>query len=271
MEHPEADIAVITVAYDNLHEEYLTSLARAIQNTKCNIRVVIVDNASRNQRISEMVEQHLPSAQVLLRDGNHGMGRSTNFGAAHADAKYYFILNPDTRLNDPDIFNKLIEHMSANPTIGILAPRISNFDGTRQDTCRRFPAWYHPFLMRTSAGSSSWGSLYVRNHLMHDFDQSSEKHVDWVQGSAMLIPRDTWRTLGGFDDRFWMYFEDIDLCRRAWQLGRAVVYAPHVTLQHAFGRASARIQNPVKNIVQSKMTRAHVSSWVKYLLKWNFT
>lgn len=271
MEHPEVDIAVITVAYDNLHEEYLTSLASAIKNSTHNVHVVIVDNASRTQRVTEMVEQHLPSAQVVLRDGNHGMGRSTNFGAAQTNAKYYFVLNPDTRLNDPDIFNKLVEHMSANPTIGILAPKISNFDGSRQDTCRRFPLWYHPLLLRTPAGNSTWGSKYVRNHMMHDFDQASVKLVDWVQGSAMFIPRNVWTDLGGFDHRFWMYFEDIDLCRRVWQSGHTVCYVPHVTVQHAFGRASAKIQNPLLNLMRSKAARAHATSWMKYFLKWGVT
>jgi len=268
MDAPEFDIAVITVAYDNLDEGYLTSLAQAIATTRHRIHVVLVDNASPTQRLPELVERHLPSAELILRDGNHGMGRSTNFGAERANAKFFFILNPDTRLTDPDIFDKLVTYMTTHPSTGIAAPRIQNFDGSRQDTCRRFPAWYHPIPMRTPVGNSGWGSSYVRRYLMHDFDQASDRHVDWVQGSAMFIPADVWRELGGFDDRFWMYFEDIDLCRRVWRSGRSVAYVPHVTLLHAFGRASAKIQNPVLNILRSKMTRAHVSSWWKYLWKW---
>jgi N-acetylglucosaminyl-diphospho-decaprenol L-rhamnosyltransferase len=265
-----ADVAIITVSYNNLHEDYLTSLAEALKRTQKNVHVVIVDNASPTQNAGELVSRHLPSAQFIRRDENHGMGRSTNFGASHVDADYYFILNPDTRLTDPDLIDKLVAAAESRPDVGILAPRIFNFDGTRQDTCRRFPTWYQPFVQRTPLGKTSWGSAYAKQFLMHDFDQTEERPVEWVQGSAMFIPKKVWNTIQGFDDRYWLYFEDIDLCRSCWDAGYKVVYTPHLTLQHAFGRASAKIQNPILNLIKTPATRAHLASWLKYLWKWRF-
>ncbi|MFZ2804211.1 MAG: glycosyltransferase family 2 protein [Patescibacteria group bacterium] len=265
-----ADICVVTVTYNNLHEECLSSLAEALRHTQKNVRVVVVDNASPTQKADEMVARLLPQATYIRREENHGMGRSTNFGAQQVDANYYFILNPDTRLTDPDILDKLIQYIESHPDVGIVAPRISNFDGSRQDTCRRFPTWYQPLVQRSALGSTNWGKNYTKYFLMHDFDQSTERPVDWVQGSAMFLPNNVWKDLGGFDDRFWLYFEDIDLCRRAWHSGMKVVYAPHLTLQHAYGRASAKIKNPVLNILKTRATRAHIASWAKYMWKWKF-
>lgn len=269
-ESTKADIAIITVSYNNLHEDYLTSLAESLKHTQKNVRIVIVDNASPTQNAHEMIQRHLPQATFIRRDENHGMGRSTNFGTQQIDADYYFILNPDTRLTDPDMIDKLVQYAESHPDVGIIAPRIFNFDGTRQDTCRRFPSWYQPFVQRTPLGQTTWGQTYAKHFLMHDFDQTTERHVEWVQGSAMFIPKKIWDLLGGFDDRYWLYFEDIDLCRSCWEAGYKVVYAPHLTLQHAFGRASAKIKNPFLNIIKTRATRAHLASWMKYLWKWRF-
>lgn len=265
-----ADICVVTVSYNNLHEDCLTSLAEAMRHTQKNVQVVVIDNASPTQKTDEMVSRLLPQARFIRREENHGMGRSTNFGTQQVEADYYFILNPDTRLTDPDILEKLVSYMESHPDVGIVAPRIFNFDGTRQDTCRRFPAWYQPLVQRTAIGATAWGRSYAKHFLMHDFDQSTERPVEWVQGSAMFVSGKTWKNLGGFDDRFWLYFEDIDLCRRVWQSGSKVVYAPHLTLQHAFGRASARIKNPIVNVLKTRATRAHLASWFKYIWKWKF-
>jgi GT2 family glycosyltransferase len=265
-----ADICVVTVPYNALHEDCLTSLGEAIKRTSKSVKVVVIDNASPTQDVGGMVERLLPQALFYRRDKNHGFGRSTNFGARYVDAQYYFVLNPDTRLTDPDIFDKLVAYAESHPDVGLVAPRLSNFDGSRQDTCRRFPMWYQPLVQRTALGSTAWGKRYAEHFLMHDFDQATERPVEWAQGSAMFIPGNVWNDLGGFDDRFWLYFEDIDLCRRVWHSGHKVMYVPHLTLQHAFGRASAKIKNPVINILKTKATRAHVASWMKYMWKWKF-
>lgn len=265
-----ADICVVLVISNKLYESCLTSLAEALKQTDRSTRVVIVDNNSSAIRVNELATQYLPQARVITRDRNHGFGRSMNFGALHVDADYYFLLNPDTRLTEPTILNRLVAYTTSHPDVGLAAPKLSNFDGTRQDTCRRFPAWYQPLVQRTALGRTGWGRTYTEHFLMHDFDQMTERPVEWVQGSAMFISGNVWKKLNGFDDRFWLYFEDIDLCRRVWHDGHKVMYVPSITLQHEYGRASAKIKNPVANILKTQATRAHIASWLKYLWKWKF-
>jgi GT2 family glycosyltransferase len=84
----------------------------------------------------------------------------------------------------------------------------------------------------------------------------------------MFVDGALWKRLGGFDDRFWMYFEDVDLCRRVQAAGRAVRYWPGVSIRHAHGKESAKIKSFVRNLVQNKVARAHIWSWIKYELKW---
>ncbi len=264
----KTDVAVIIVSYNNLGTECLSSLALTMAKTKYPTKILIVDNNSTDFKTHEKVPEFLPKAKVIFRDRNYGFGRSMNFAAQRIDAKYYFLLNPDIRIVDPETLNKLVAYMEARPDTGLIAPKLLHFDGSRQDTCRRFPAWHMPIVQRTWLNKTKWGQKYIKHFLMHDFDQTNETSVDWVQGSAMFIPSYVWRLVNGFDDRFWMYFEDIDLCRRIWQTGYRVTYLPDVVIHHAFSRASAKINNLVLNILKTRATRAHIASWLKYLWKW---
>ncbi len=265
---PQVDIAIILVSHNDLDVACMTSLERARAMTTHSTAVVVVDNASIAYRANEFVGVYIPDAWVLLREGDHGYGRSMNRGAAHVEAKYYFILNPDTTLPDPDIFNKLWDYMINHPEAGLVGPRVHGFTGELHDTCRRFPAWYMPFVQRSSLKETDFGRTYLQSFLMSDYGHESERAVDWVQGSAMFVNGDLWRQLGGFDDRYWLYFEDIDLCRRVWLAHKKVVYLPSVNIAHLHGRQSAKIRNLIVNLLHTKESRGHLISWFKYLLKW---
>ncbi len=265
---PEVDIAIILVSHNDLDPACFISLQAAREKTTASTAVVVVDNNSHKYHANELVSEYIPDAWVLLRDGDHGYGRSMNRGAKHVRAKYYFILNPDTALPDGEVFNKLKAYMETHSDVGLIGPRIQGFQGELHDTCRRFPKVYMPFIQRTSLKKTAFGERYLHSFLMKDYDHKDEKAVDWVQGSAMFVDGDLWHNLGGFDDRFWLYFEDIDLCRRVWQAGKKVVYLPTVTISHLHGRQSAKISNIFVNLLKTKESRGHLVSWFKYTLKW---
>jgi len=268
---PKCDIAVIVVGHDDLNEASLRSLAAACAASKHSVEVVVVDNDSKTFAANERVGSILPNAWTLLRNGDFGYGRSMNVGASFVDADYYFILNPDTILTDPQMLDKMHDRMRAAPEIGLLAPKIFYLDGSLQETCRRFPKWYMPFVQRSWLKDTAFGRRYAASFCLQDYDHAMERAVDWVQGSAMFVDGKLWKRLGGFDDRFWMYFEDVDLCRRIQCAGRMVHYWPDVTIQHAHGKESAKIKNVLRNLVYNKVARAHIASWIKYELKWRIT
>ena len=265
------DIAVVTVVHNDLNEVYLQSLADTISRTKRTVGVAIVDNGSTKYVANEVVQKFLPNAWTLLRHGDFGYGSSCNLGAELFNAKYIFILNPDTNLNNLTILDDLADYADAHPDVGLIGPKLYYFDGRMQETCRRFPKWFMPFIQRTRLQYSGWGKKYADDFAMRDDDHNTTRDVDWVQGSAMLIPQSVWRTLGGFDHRFFMYFEDTDLCRRTWQRGKRVVYHADISLRHAYHKQSGTYQSFIKNLYYVKEARWHVQSWIKYLWKWNAT
>ncbi len=265
---PETDIAVIMVSHNDLSEACLRSFVEARTRTTLRINLVVADNHSNKYAANEFVQPIVPDSIVLLRHEDHGYGRSCNRAAREFFAKYYFILNPDTVLTDLDLFEKFYRFMEANPRVGIVAPKIYYLDGRLQETCRRFPAWYVPFVTRTRLEQTRFGKTYMHQFAMRDFDHETKRDVDWVQGSAMFVRGDLWRTLDGFDDRYWLYFEDIDLCRRTHLAGKQIIYDPQTTLQHAHGKESATYANIFMNLLKKKEARGHISSWLKYVWKW---
>ncbi len=267
-EEPEADLAVVSVCYNELDDRYLASLASAIRTARRRIVPVIVDNASDRMQVEALVWSKLPEAVVVLRDGNYGFGRSSNRGAAEVRASNYLMLNPDTAIIEPGTFDRLCDWLDTHPNCGLVAPRLVGEGGTTAETCRRYPKWYAPLTQRTSLGHTAWGRNYSDRFLMREYDRQAPREVDWVQGSAMCLPARVWDRLGGFDDRFWLYYEDIDLCRRVRLLGYDLTYLPQVAIMHAYGRASARIRNHLLNFLRSRATRGHIMSWMRYHLKW---
>lgn len=262
------DIAIIMVSYNKIVDECLPSITRAVAASSLKVAFVLVDNGSPDLRAHELVKEHLPNATIILRDKNYGFGNSCNRAAQEIDAEFFFLLNPDTILVDDTIFDRLHAFMRERPWTGIVAPRIHHLNGELQETHRRFPKWYMPIVQRTLLANTEFGKKYADHFLMRERVLRDRRLVDWVQGSAMFISSALYKELGGFDDRFWMYFEDIDLCRRTWEHHRPVYYFPDVILHHAYGKASATPGGYIKNLFTNKPLRAHIRSWLRYQWKW---
>lgn len=264
----EVDVAIVSVVYNGIHPECLPSLRRAMDAAPCSTRLVVVDNASSEFDTQTFVRTHAPEAVYIARNRNDGFGRGSNRGAAEVPARAYFFLNPDTALPDAEVIGKLWSFLESHPFVGIAAPRVCYMDGRLQETCRRFPSWYMPLMQRTRLADTPRGQRYRTEFLMQDVDKGSVRPVDWVQGSAFMIDGDLFRAIGGFDDRYFMYYEDVDLCRTCWDRGRAVYYLPHAEVLHVYGQGSAKENGVIKNMVRNKLARAHVGSWLRYTRKW---
>ena len=262
------DLAIVMVVTNEVHPDCLASVARARAAASIRTCFVLVDHASDAFDAHSLARSHMPDAIVLCRDGNYGFGASCNRGAREVSARSYFFLNPDTILDDAQTLDRLAEALFSAPKIGIVAPKIAYLDGTPQRTCRRFPSWYAPFVRRTALGNRGPWRRYGAHFLMEDVDLRTRRLVDWAQGSALLVDADLFWELGGFDERYFMYYEDVDLCRSAWARGRAVVYEPSVVLRHAYGQGSAKTKGLVRSVLTNRLARAHIKSWFTYCAKW---
>mgnify|MGYP001568761461 CR=1 FL=1 len=263
------DVNIVIVNY-NMKDDIgrcLASLYQDIKDSYLNVNVVVVDNASTDGS-GDFIRSHYPEVKYLEQKTNHGFGFSQNVGLSSAEAKYYFVLNPDTYFfpNEGSV-KKLFDFMEKEPKIGIVGPKLLYPDGSLQYSCYRFQSFWQPLLIRTNIAKKK-GEQYRHYFNMKGFDHLRTRPVDWVMGSAMFIRGSALGEVGKFDERFWMYFEDSDLCRRFWEKGWLVYYFPDVTIEHAHTRSSAAIPGAVTPLLKNKLARVHVASWIKYMWKW---
>ncbi len=226
--------------------------------------IIVVDNAS-NDAIGEILAWQYPEVIFIANPENVGMGSGNNVGIRRARGEYVVVMNPDT-IAFPDTFVRFHEFMEANPRVGLAGPKQFNPDQTVQDSAYRWHSLFMPLYRRTGLGRLSSTRAAVDRFLMRDYDKREPRDVDWVLGSCLFIRMRALREVGMFDERYFLYFEETDLCRRFWEKNWRVVYYPLARIIHNHDRASAR--QPWYTFFMSRMARNHVRSWILYLFKW---
>lgn len=207
----------------------------------------------------------IPPIKTIQSDTNGGFAMGNNLGINQADGRYIMILNPDIAVV-PGALEKMINFMESDKQIGIIGPRLINPDGSVQYSCRRFPSLLTPIYRRTFMGRLLFAKKPLSDYLMKDFDHEESREVDWLFGACLLIRKSVLDKVGFFDERFFMYFEDLDLCRRFWQAGFKVVYFTEVEMVHYHQRLSAE-HNGILGIF-SRGGRIHFESGIKYFAKY---
>lgn len=207
--------------------------------------IVVVDNDSGDGS-AEAARRADPDVEVIALDRNVGFGSGANLGVARTTAPYVAILNPDLEV-EPGATKTLVDVLDQDPTLGIAAPRIVTPDGRLYPSARRFPdmvdAAGHAFLHFV------WRSNpFSRRYRMLDWDHTDAADVDWVAGTHFVVRRAAWDEVGGFDEGFFMYLEDVDLCWRLKAKGWRVRYEPAARVVHAIGRSTD--QTPYRMIAE---------------------
>jgi GT2 family glycosyltransferase len=224
--------------------------------------IIVVDNDSRDE-IRDMMSTQFPSVKFILSDRNLGMGGGNNIGIRAANGNYILILNPDIYIKG-DVIKKMYDYLATHRSVGLIAPRLLNPDGSLQETCYRWYKPITPLLRRSSFGQWPAAKKHLDQFLMKDFDHETIGEVNWIQGSCFMVPRTVFDQVGLFDESFFMYFEDTDLCRRIWDHNYKVVYDGTDTAIHLHAKMSG---GGLKQLLFNPLTRAHVKSWMKYLRK----
>lgn len=246
----------------------LSSLYKDIQDSSLSVGIVIVDNASEED-IASMLDSKYPDVQLIRQEENEGFGKSHNRAIASVKGTYYFVLNPDTHFPAGErMIDRMYAFMEAHSKVGMIGPKIFYPDGSLQYSCFRFPTFLQPVYSRTKLGQKGKGKDIADAFLMKDFDHNKTMPVDWIMGSAMFVRKKAIDDVGAFDDRYWMYAEDSDWCRRMWEGGWPVYYVHDIAIEHVHGRASAKVPGIINALIKNKYARVHLSSWLKYFWKW---
>ena len=234
------DISIVIVNYKmkDVLVACLRSLYRDITNSPLDVSVVVVDNNSEDG-LREVLLREFPTALCVELGNNPGFGAAQNCGMAATEATYYFALNPDTDFSsDTNIVDRLYAFMEEHPKIGMIGPKIQYPDGTLQYSCWRFPTFFQPLFSRTSLGKKGRGQQYAARYFMKEFDHGSTIPVDAVMGSALFVRGTAVKEVGNFDDRFFMYFEDIDLCKRLQKKNKKIYLISSIKVNHKGGSSS---------------------------------
>lgn len=207
-----------------------------------------------------------PRVTVLQLPKNRGMGANNNVGIRAAQGEYVLILNPDIVVL-PGAIESLIRVLDTQPRAQMVVPKLLRPDRQLQYTTYRFPSFFLPIYLRTFLGRWGRGAEIRRWYQMRDWDHNDTRAIEgWAQGSAMLVRKSFFDLAGGFDERFFMYLEDTDLCRRIWQSRGEVWYDATAIMIHYFGHASA--EKPWYLSLFNRLAWVHVASWLKYFWKW---
>lgn len=228
--------------------------------------IIVVDSESQ-KKTKELVQEKWPKVKLISFEKNIGYSKVVNAGLKAATGDHILILNADIIVLK-DAIQKMLKSMEQNPEIGILAPQLLDFIGNIQISCFNNPTMGAILARRTFFGKSKKGKKFLNDFLIKDWDRKSIRNVDWVQGSAMMVRQDAVKKVGLFDERFFMYFEDADWCRRFWQNNYKVVYLPNAQMAHYYHRSSKKFGG-IWDIIFNKYTRLHIISAIKYFKKYN--
>jgi N-acetylglucosaminyl-diphospho-decaprenol L-rhamnosyltransferase len=219
---PTANITVSVVSHGQS-----ALINQLLEDLKCckNIRrIVITQNLEKD---IFKIPRELASRIILIKNNSpKGFGANHNFAFSHCKTPYFCILNPDIRLTY-DLFPNLLEAFKSN-LVGIVAPRIINHTGGQEDSARRFPSPMKIFrrLLKIDAFDYTYGEIFFE--------------PEWVAGMFMLFSNYDFMRIGGFDEAFFLYCEDVDICLRLRSSGKSIVVAPKEQAIHAAQRTSHR-------------------------------
>jgi GT2 family glycosyltransferase len=231
----ELPVSVVIVNYQSYGE--LRACLESLQRAPDTPHVVVVDHES-NAAAAAAVRTDFPDVRLLPVAGNDGFAAGVNRGARESRASFLILLNPDC-IVEPSTCATLVDWMRAHPAVGAAGPRIHNADGTVQATARRFPDF-----TTAIAGRSSWLTRVLPKNPLSERnlpgrDAAAEPFpVDWVSGACLITRREAFDAIGGFDEGFFLYWEDADFCRRLWAAGWQTVYLPSAAITHLGGCSS---------------------------------
>jgi len=259
---PLPRVSAIVLNYRSPRDTVQCVNALLTQTIAETLEILVVDNKSDDESIGLIRAQfgHTPQVRIIEHRGNLGYGRGNNLAARNARGEFLLILNPDNTL-PPDATWQMLRVLRSREDVGIVGPALVHSDGTVRPSARRFPTISD--LLRKRLFPDAWQATYKRE--MRQFGNDEPVQVDWLVGACLLMRTALFRRLGGFDERYFLFFEDIDLCRRAKLLGKNVLYLPRVRVLDRKARLSGR---SLLSLFTKKTTRIHVASAIKYFWKW---
>jgi GT2 family glycosyltransferase len=260
---PQVSIVIVSFNTRDLLRECIESLRREVgavlQET------IVIDNASRDGS-ADMVESQFPDVRVIRSETNLGFARANNHAFALARGSYIVLLNSDAFLK-PNALLSAIRHMEDNPTAGLGGGRLIGRDGSWQPAARMFPSPLNDLLMLSGLAATYPQSRFLGRADRTWANPGKAAAVDWVPGAFSIIRKEVLDRVGHFDERFFLYYEEVDLCRRIKAAGYGIWYWPDVVVVHLGGESSRTVEGQKLSSSGSQLTLWRMRSALLYYRK----
>jgi GT2 family glycosyltransferase/glycogen synthase len=232
------DIIIVNYNSTDYLLRCLASVIRSLGDLPA--RIFVEDNDSRDR--PERIGERFPAVRLTLNRRNLGFGAAVNQALRRSRSPFVVLLNPDS-LVQPGLFTETLAYLRCHPRVAVIGPRILDGDGAIQGSARSFPTPLTGFFGRKSLFTRLFPNnpITSANLLTSRSDGTSPMEVDWVSGACMVVRRQAIDAVGLFDERFFMYWEDADWCRRMGDAGWKVVYLPGPTVMHYVGVSSDQL------------------------------
>ncbi len=268
------DISFIVVSFKNAAildlcvKSILEEISVLKESKKIRGEILVVDSMA-GEKTRDVAKKYIMDGKPVRYfpfKENTGFSKAVNRGIEKSKGRLLFILNSDIILTEGSLW-PMMEYMKLNKKTGILGPKLLNFDGSPQSSAFHF---YTPEIIlyrRTFLGKMKFGKKKLKDFII-DTSKAKKKPLSingWLMGSALLLRRDNLDKIGPMDDRYFMYFEDVDWCRRFIDAGYEVIYFPQSALFHYHGKQSAT--RHFWDVLFNRMTLIHIESAIKYFWK----
>ena len=253
------DLSIIILNW-NVRDLLRRCLESIFQNTSgISFEVLVVDNASADGS-AEMVRNEFPQVKLMLNEGNFGFAKGNNVGLKQGRGDILLMLNPDTEVVG-NCLALLCNFIRSHTDAGLVGAEFINEDGTHQPSVRRFPTVWDQSLIMLKLHNIFPRWKVFRRYFMTDAAAMQLQTVDQISGTFFGMPRRTFDEVGLLDERFFIWFEDVDYCRRVWQSEKKVYYVPSLKIRNRGGASFAQVMALAKQRMMNRSMAAYFKKW----------
>jgi GT2 family glycosyltransferase len=230
-ENPE--LSIIILNYNG--EAYIKNCLDSIFSNSdgVNFEIIMIDNASTDSS-RDIVKRTFPQVSIIENSINYGYSKGNNIGIRQSGGEYCLILNSDTELL-PNALREALDFVRRSPPFTIVCGKVLNFDGTPQINCRRFPNFFSDYLNHAFFKIKYIDNPISKRQIIRTWESDKIQQVDWASGCFLLTRKKDLEKAGMFDEKFFLLYEDTDLCKRFSRIGGRTIYYPRAIIKHKGG------------------------------------
>jgi len=246
-------LSIIVLCWNDL--KVIGDCLRSIYATthSTDLEVIVSDNGSTDGSI-EFIGQNFPQVRVIRNGKNLRFAKANNVGIRESRGEYVLILNSDTIIHEGTL-DQIVTFADKHPEAGGFGCRVLNADGSYQACVRPFPSIRSEWIAALHLGPLAYISDWFQPGTYVGWKGNTQRSVGWLAGCFILFRADLLKRLGGFDEQFFYYHEDMDLCRRVWEAGYSILYTPDVTITHLGGQSTSKRFPPITFALDGQITR----------------